>query len=61
MQRDGPYPGTDWSIKNDHFLFGLIFIKKIISKLIFFKNRNRFKSTSFVSFRFFREVWQNVD
>ena len=38
MQRDEPYPGTDWSIRDNYFLFGLIFIKKIITKLIFFKN-----------------------
>jgi len=46
------------SFRGDHFRFGSVFIKKKVTKLIFFKtpkaNRNRFKPTSFGSVWFFR-------
>ena len=55
MKKNGCHFLVNWNIfiRIDYFLFGLIFIKKII-KLKFKKKRNRFKLTDFDSVWFFR-------
>jgi len=46
---EGPNRNKTYSIRGNHFRFGLVFIKKINQTGFFKKKQNRFKPTSFGS------------